>query len=68
VLNVITPTDSCRDRLAAFYHFHDRSALEQAVAVFAAQADRVDLDVVRSWSRREGQADLFAEFLRETRA
>lgn len=63
VLHALTPTDSCRDRLAAFYHFGDRSSLEQARAVYAAQADRIDLDVIRGWSKREGHEGGFEEFL-----
>ena len=62
VLHVITPTDSCRDRLAAFYHFSDRSALDQACAVFRAQIQRVDLEVVRRWSEAEGQLERFEQF------
>jgi len=64
VLHVISPTDSCRDRLAAFYHFQDRSALGQALAVFREQAGRIHLDRIRLWSEREGQARAFDEFRR----
>lgn len=30
ILHVLSPTDSCRDRLAAFYHWDDLSSLRQA--------------------------------------
>jgi hypothetical protein len=53
VLNVLTPTDSCRDRLAAFLFWNDFSGLEQALSVCRARSD-VDLDAVRSWCRRTG--------------
>ena len=68
VLHVISATDSCRDRLAAFYHFGDRSALDQALAVQHAQASSVDLDVVRKWSEREGHAERCAEFMAGVKA
>jgi hypothetical protein len=68
LLHVITPTDSCRDRLASFFHFHDRSALEQACAVYAAAEKRIDLERIRSWSRREDALEKFREFERRVRS
>ena len=64
LLHLLTPTDSCRDRLSAFYHFADRSSLKQACDVRAAAPDRVDLEVIREWSDREGRGEAFEEFLR----
>ena len=60
----LSATDSCRDRLAAFYHWNDRQAL--ALAVEIARARSVDLDLIRAWSAREGKAAEFGEFLRKT--
>jgi hypothetical protein len=59
----LSPTDSCRDRLAAFYHWSDRQSLEVAVAVAA--RNEIDLDRIRRWSDREGHAARFEEFRRE---
>jgi len=59
----LSPTDSCRDRLAAFYHWNDRQSLRLAVAV--ARSQRIDLGAIKRWSRTEGSLDRFAEFLRE---
>jgi hypothetical protein len=61
----LSPTDSCRDRLAAFYHWRDRQCLQLAVAV--ARHQEVDLAVIRKWSRAEGNLDDFNEFRRELR-
>jgi hypothetical protein len=61
----LSATDSCRDRLAAFYHWNDRQSLK--VAIWIALRNRVDLDTVRRWSLDEGFADRFAEFLAELR-
>lgn len=63
-IEILTPTQCVMDRLAAFYHWRDRQALDQAVAVAASQD--VDLDVVRRWSDAEEQGGRFAEFLRAT--
>jgi len=59
-LKLLSPTDCVKDRLAAFYHWNDRSCLEQALLVSRAQA--VDLDELRRWSRRENQDEKFAMF------
>jgi hypothetical protein len=59
----LSPTDACRDRLAAFYHWHDRQSLSLAVRI--AQHQQIDLDAIRAWSRAEGSLDGFDEFLRE---
>lgn len=51
----LSATDSCRDRLAAFYHWGDRQSL--AVAVAIARRNRVSLAKIRAWSRSEGQLE-----------
>ena len=63
LLHVLTPCDSCRDRLVAFYHFRDLSSLDQALAIHAAQMEHMDLAVIREWSRREGMERGFETFL-----
>jgi len=57
----LSPTDSCRDRLAAFYHWNDRQSLETAVAI--ARRRKINLKVIRDWSKEEGSLSLFSEFL-----
>lgn len=63
---LLSATDSCRDRLAAFYHWKDRQALGAAVAI--ATNHPLDLEKIRAWSRREGAAEAFEEFLRTLEA
>ncbi|OLC12525.1 MAG: hypothetical protein AUH29_16175 [Candidatus Rokubacteria bacterium 13_1_40CM_69_27] len=62
---LLSPTDACRDRLAAFYHWNDRQSLEVAVAI--ARRHRLRMDGIRRWSVAERSADRFAEFLQELR-
>ena len=64
-IEILTPTQCVMERLAAFYHWRDRQALDQAVAVAGSQD--VDIDAVRRWSNAEGQGERFAEFLRAIR-
>jgi len=56
----LSPTDSCRDRLAAFYHWSDRQSLLSAVEIALHQ--RVNMTTIRRWSDHEGHAERFAEF------
>lgn len=63
---VLSPTDSCRDRLAAFYHWNDRQSL--AVAVSIALRSRVNLAAVHRWSLTEDMEHRFDEFLAELKA
>ncbi|OGP64105.1 MAG: hypothetical protein A3K22_02315 [Deltaproteobacteria bacterium RBG_16_42_7] len=63
---LLTPTDSTKDRLSAYYHWNDPQALEQALMV--AKAQRVNLKEVERWSVKEGQKekyDVFAQRLRK---
>jgi hypothetical protein len=61
VLNILTPTDCVRDRLAWFVYYNDFRAVDQAVAVAARQP--FHLDVVRDWCGREGAAQKFDVFM-----
>jgi hypothetical protein len=56
----LSATDSCRDRLAAFYHWNDRQSLDVAVRIALHQ--RVKTSVIRTWSLHEGHAGKFKEF------
>ena len=59
VLHVLTPTDSCRDRLASYLFWNDLSGLEQARAVHLARPEEVDLRTLSDWCAREGHAQKF---------
>ena len=58
----LSATDSCRDRLAAYYHWNDKQGLQAAVAIAARRS--VDLNVIAKWSESEGATSSFAEFRR----
>lgn len=63
VLHVLTPTDSVKDRLAAFIHWNDHAGLAQALAVAKAVPGEVDLAAVASWAEAEGGGERFRTFL-----
>lgn len=58
---MLTPTDSVKDRLAAYYHWNDPQALEQALMV--AKAQKINLREVKRWSEKEGHEEKYREFL-----
>ncbi|UCE71726.1 MAG: nucleotidyltransferase [Nitrospiraceae bacterium] len=60
-LVLLTPTDSVKDRLAAFYHWNDVQALEQAVLV--AKAQKVSVREIKRWSDNEGHGEKYRIFL-----
>ena len=64
-IRLLSPTDSVKDRLAAFYHWGDRQGLEQALLV--AHSRKIDLNNIRNWSVREGKKDRFKEFMQRLR-
>jgi len=64
-IRMLSPTDSCRDRLAAFYHWGDRQSL--TVAAWIAARNRVAMAALRRWSVAEGAGDRFSEFVAEKR-
>ncbi len=66
IVRMLSPTDSCRDRLAAFFHWNDRQSLTAAVQI--AMRNRVVMERIRRWSDREGALDKFEEFRAAIRA
>ncbi|ANO51875.1 hypothetical protein BA177_12290 [Woeseia oceani] len=62
-LRLLTPTDCVKDRLAAYFHWNDQQAFEQAVLV--AKAQTINLENVRRWSQNEGQRGKCETFLKQ---
>jgi len=62
-LKLISPTDCIKDRLAAFFHWHDRQSLAQAVLV--AQSEEIDLNEIERWSRGEGKLQEFRKIRKQ---
>lgn len=59
-VRTLSATDSCRDRLAAFYHWNDRQSLLAAVQI--ARRKRVSVKAIRDWSARENARAGFKKF------
>lgn len=63
LLKLLSPSDSVKDRLAAYYHWNDQQALEQALMVCEEQ--KIDIENIRKWSREEGMINKFINFKNE---
>jgi len=57
ILQIISPTDCIKDRLAHYYHWGDRQCLKQAILV--ASKHKINLIEVQKWSKSEGKLDEF---------
>lgn len=67
-MRLISVLDSVCDRLAAWFYWNDEQALEQALMM--CRGNDVDLSVVRTWAKSEGELEkfvLFSEKLRSLR-
>lgn len=62
-LTLLSPTHCVMDRLAAFYYWNDRQALEQAVLV--ARSHPIRWKEVERWSHRENKQAQFTAFRRQ---
>ncbi|MCB1080976.1 MAG: hypothetical protein KDK69_04060 [Chlamydiia bacterium] len=61
-LKLLTPTDCVKDRLASYYFWDDRQALDQAVLVAKSQKS-IDLTALERWSKKEGNQKKYCQFL-----
>jgi hypothetical protein len=59
-LNILTPTDSVKDRLAAYYHWNDRQSLE--VALMICEKKEIIISEVQRWSVNEGMEEKYNFF------
>jgi hypothetical protein len=62
---LMTPTDSVKDRLAAYYHWNDQQALEQAIMV--TKSCKIDFHEVERWSKKEGHIEEHQQFIKRLR-
>ena len=60
IIRLLKPTHCVMDRLAAFYHWNDRQAFEQALLV--ARSHEIDMAEVEAWSEEEGMQKKFIQF------
>ena len=59
-VRLLRSTDCVKDRLAAYFHWNDPQALEQAVLV--AKSRKIDLQEVKKWAMNEGAREKYRVF------
>lgn len=64
-LQLLTPTDCVKDRLASFFHWNDEQTFEQALLV--AKEYPVDMKDIERWSKAEGYEEKFKIFKKVVR-
>lgn len=62
-LQLLSPTDSVKDRLAGYIHWKSRANFDQALLICQRQRSRVDLDAVRTWCVGENGNSAFEELM-----
>lgn len=65
-IKLFSPTQCVMDRLAAWYHWNDTQALEQALLV--AQEHPIKLMAIEQWSANEGDLEKYKRFLGRLKA
>jgi hypothetical protein len=66
LLTLLTPTDCVKDRLAAYIHWKDHQALEQALMV--AVRHKINMGSVETWAKQEEGHSAFLEFKAKLKA
>ncbi len=61
VLQLLSPTDCVKDRLASFFHWNDKQALDQAYLV--AKERSIDIKNLKQWAKVEGYSEKLNQFL-----
>jgi len=54
VIKMLSPTDSVKDRLAAYFYWNDPQSLEQAIMIAAIR--KIDVKDIEKWVRNEGKS------------
>ena len=60
IVRIISPTESIKDRLAAYYYWNDIQSLEQAILI--ANNQEFDINNIKKWSIKEGKGKEFSVF------
>jgi hypothetical protein len=61
MLQLLSPTDCVKDRLASFFYWNDQQAFEQAKLV--TETHRIDIRNLKQWAKKEGFSKKLNQFL-----
>ena len=63
VIQLLTPTDCVKDRLAAYFFWNDRQSLDQAIMV--SKAKKVSFTDIKKWAEKQGEIEKYKEFIKK---
>jgi hypothetical protein len=64
-LNLLRPTDSIKDRLAGYFYWNDPQSLEQAIMIYKAQKEKINLKEIENWSKEENNIEKYNIFVKK---
>ncbi|MDN3505739.1 MAG: hypothetical protein P0S96_00730 [Simkaniaceae bacterium] len=67
-VQILSPQDCIKDRLASYFHWNDMQALEQAILVYKNNKEKVLLSDVKKWAANQGAMSGFQDFLKAVKS
>lgn len=62
-IKMLKATDSVKDRLASYYHWDDPQGLDQAINICQEVPEKVDLQEIKTWSKKESHESKYETFI-----
>jgi len=63
-IKMLSPTDSIKDRLASYYYWGDSESLQQAIDIYSEVSQKINLDELKRWSKKEKFSNKYKAFLK----
>jgi len=60
-ISLLTTTDCVKDRLASYFYWNDRQALDQALLM--AQTQKINMKNIKEWAKHENADEKFQHFV-----
>jgi len=67
-IQLLSPQDCVKDRLASYFHWDDSQALEQAILVYKQNKKGIALSEIKRWAESEGCLEKYQSFLQRIKA
>ncbi|NGX26758.1 MAG: hypothetical protein K940chlam6_00683 [Chlamydiae bacterium] len=67
-IQLLTPQDCVKDRLASYFHWDDLQALDQAVLVYKKNKQKMVLGELKKWAEKEKGLEKYRLFLERIKA
>ena len=61
-IQLLTPTDCVKDRLAAYFFWNDQQSLHQAIIV--SKANKINFPDIKKWAEKQDEMEKYKEFVK----